>query len=217
MVRLFPSLIASNPLTLEKTVHHLRDACDGFHLDIMDNQFVSNIAFSWDTINAIRASTPLPLWSHFMVYHPEKYMNKLALQENDIVSIHYESAPLEQLQALFMDLRSRKVIASCALLAHTPISALHELIGFIDHVLIMSVQAGFSGQQFLPGTVSKLTDLITFQKEHATDWQVGVDGGINLATIQELLSMNIADVALGSSVFFGNKPEQKLEQFYKIL
>lgn len=217
MVRLFPSLIASNPLTLEKTLHHLRDVCNGFHLDIMDNQFVPNIGFSLDTVNAIRGATPLTLWTHIMAFQPAKYIDKLALQAHDIVSIHYEAAPVQELKALLRNLQDRNIVASVALQPHTAISVLHDLMGYVDHVLLMSVQAGFSGQHFLPQTVTKLTELAAFQKNYKTSWGVGVDGGINLATIQEVVSACVNDIALGSSVFFGNKPEEKLEQFAKII
>lgn len=217
MVRLFPSLIASNLLTLEKTLHHLRDGCSGFHVDVMDNQFVQNLAFSVDTVNALRAETPLIIWTHLMVMNPEKYVKKLAFQEHDIVSIHYESAPVAELKALFRGLQDLNVVASCALMPQTPVSVLLDLLGCIDHVLIMSVMPGFSGQQFLPETVNKLKELATFQQKHKTELTVAVDGGINLSTIQEVLSASATDIALGSSVFFGNKPEEKLEQFSKML
>jgi ribulose-phosphate 3-epimerase len=217
MVRLFPSLIASNPLTLEKTLHHLRDSCAGFHVDVMDNQFVPNVAFSLDTVNAIRSATPLILWSHLMVLQPSKYVDKLVLKEQDIVSIHYESAPVEELKVIFRRLQDAHVVASCALQPQTSVAVLHELMGYIDHVLVMSVQAGFSGQQFLASTVSKLKELEAFQQQYKTSFGVGVDGGINLATIQEVLSVSVTDIALGASVFFGNKPEEKLEQFAKII
>ena len=180
MVRLFPSLIASNLLTIEKTLHHLRDVCSGFHVDVMDNQFVPHLAFSIDMVNAMRAATPLTLWTHLMVFQPAKYVQKLALQEHDIVSVHYESAPVEELKELFRSLQDRNVVASCALQPLTPISVLHDLVGCIDHVLIMSVSAGFSGQQFLPHTVTKLSELAAFQEQYKTDLGVGVDGGINL-------------------------------------
>jgi ribulose-phosphate 3-epimerase len=217
MVRLFPSLIASNPLTLEKTLHHLRDNCSGFHVDIMDSHFVPNLAFSVDTVNAIRSETPLTVWTHLMVFQPVKYLDKLALKEHDIVSVHYESAPLEELKGIFRRLQDANVVASCALQPQTSVSVLHELMGCIDHVLIMSVQAGFSGQQFLPSTVAKLKELEAFQEQYKTKMGVGVDGGINLATIQEVSSSSVTDIALGSSVFFGNKPEEKLEQFSKLI
>ncbi|MBY0110207.1 MAG: ribulose-phosphate 3-epimerase [Candidatus Babeliaceae bacterium] len=217
MIRLFPSLMASNLLTLEKTLHQLRDVCSGFHVDIMDGQFVPNLAFSIDMVNAIRSATPLSLWTHLMVFNPTKYVEKLALKEYDIVSIHYESAPLEELKVIFRGLQDSNVVASCALQPQTPVSVLHDLIGYINHVHIMSVHAGFSGQQFLPGTVSKLKELEAFQENFKTSLGVGVDGGINLATIQEALSASVTEIALGSSVFFGNKPEEKLEQFSKII
>ncbi len=217
MVRLFPSLIASNPLTLEKTLHQLRDVCNGFHVDIMDNQFVPNLGFSLDTVNAIRGATPLTLWVHIMAFQPAKYIDKLVMQAQDIVSIHYETAPVQELKTMLRNLQDRNITASIALQPHTPISVLHDLMGCIDHVLLMSVQAGFSGQQFIPHTVTKLTELAAFQRHYKTSWGVGVDGGINLATIQEVLSGSVTDIALGSSVFFGNKPEEKLEQFAKII
>lgn len=209
--------MASNLLNLERTLHQLRDACSGFHLDVMDSQFVPNLAFSLDTVNAIRHETPLIVWTHLMVLKPEKYVKKLALKENDIVSLHYESASLDELKTTFHELQARKVKASCALQPDTPISVLHNLIGSIDHVLIMSVPAGFAGQPFLPGTVGKLQELAQFQQEYATAFEVGVDGGINLATIQEVVPLAVHDIALGSSLFFGNKPEEKLEQFAKII
>ena len=169
-------------------MHHLRDTCSGFHVDVMDNHFVPNLAFSIDTVNAMRSETPLVLWTHLMVFNPLASLEKLALKEHDIVSVHYESARPEELKVIFKKLKDSNVVASCALKPDTPLSVLHELVEVIDHVLIMSVQAGFSGQQFLASTVSKLKELEEFQKRYKTSWGVGVDGGINLATIQEILS-----------------------------
>ncbi len=217
MVRLFPSLIASNPLNIEKTVHRLQDSCSGFHVDVMDNQFVPNIAFTLETVNAIHSAAPLVIWTHLMVYKPAKYLEKMTLKEQDIISIHYESAPVEELKVIFRKLQDMNVVASCALLPKTPVSVLHELMGYIDHVLIMSVNAGFSGQKFLHETVFKLQQLQKFQNEHNTQFTVGVDGGINLATIQEVLPYHVTDIALGSSVFFGSNPAEKLEQFANII
>lgn len=77
----------------------------------------------------------------------------------------------------------------------------------------MSVQAGFSGQEFLPGTINKLGQLRAFQKQYRTTMRVAVDGGINMATIQDVLHGRVRDIALGASIFFGTHPEYKLEQF----
>ena len=217
MVRLFPSLIASNPLTLEKTLLHLRDICNGFHIDIMDGQFVPNLAFSVDTVNAIRGATPLILWIHLMVYKPEKYIQRLALQEHDIVSVHYEACPEQELIGIFKALRQKGVAASCALNPQTPVSVLEPLIPYIDQILIMSVQPGLSGQQFIPETVAKLQQLAQLQHKLGSNVAVGVDGGINMATMQEVLHQQATDIALGASVFFGNKPVEKLQQFLKII
>ena len=212
-MKLFPSLIASRQITATQAVESLQYTADGFHIDIMDGKFVDNMAFSIEEANNIRALCGNVLWTHIKAYDPSRYVQELMIQPHDIISLHYESTSLDELKVLFRQIQNNNAVASCALQPGTPIEVLHELMGYIDHVLIMSVEAGFSGQPFLASTVNRLGQLRTFQKKYKTNMAVGVDGGINMATIQEVLHAKVRDVALGSSIFFGNHPEQKLDQF----
>ena len=155
-MKLFPSLIASRQITAIEAVESLKDTADGFHIDIMDGQFVANTAFTVGQANSIRAVCDNVLWTHIMAYNPSMYVEQLMIQPHDIISIHYESTSLDELKVLFRQIQANNAVASCALQPSTPIEVLHELMGYIDHVLIMSVEAGFSGQPFLASTVNRL-------------------------------------------------------------
>src|SRR5438552_2592842 len=107
MPALFPSLISSNLLTLHAEIQRLEPYCDGFHIDVMDAHFVPNLTWGPIFVNAIRGATSKPLWVHLMVDRPQQYIPLMHLNPGDMVSVHYECAPLDTLRAILKELELR--------------------------------------------------------------------------------------------------------------
>ncbi|MBA3954438.1 ribulose-phosphate 3-epimerase [Candidatus Dependentiae bacterium] len=201
MVSLFPSLISANLLNLEKDIQELEPYCAGFHIDVMDFAFVPNLTWGPAFIKAIRKKTSKKLWIHLMVEYPEKYLSVLELYPGDIVSLHIESPTHSSIAALARTLKSRNITPSIALNPETPLEALIYLPIKLEHILLMSVNPGFSGQHFLPHTLEKLQALHLFRQAHNLDFTIALDGGINKNNIQACVTYGANQLAVASAIF----------------
>lgn len=241
-MKLFPSLIAQDFANIPSLIKQLEPHCSGFHVDIMDGQFVPNRGWSVENINKIRKLTKKQLWVHLMVLEPENY-NQLMLHKQDIVSLHYESfcttschaiqLPPQQkvvdpeyikgcqesfdaLRVILPILRKNGLRTSLALSPLTPIGVIQPLIDLLDQVVIMSVEPGFSGQQFLPQTWGRLDELINLKNIAKAPFTIALDGGITQAILKKLKSYReIEAVALSSAIFQQPDPVKALKEFSK--
>jgi ribulose-phosphate 3-epimerase len=211
MVMLFPSLIAANILELKTVLQSLEPICDGFHIDVMDFHFVDNLTWGPDTVNALRAATSKQFLVHLMVDYPEKYFSRLELAPNDVVSIHIESKT-----TLTACIQERNWQASIALNPHTPLEVLISTPAYFNHILLMSVHPGFSGQKLIPTVLYKLQALVLFRQAHSLDFTIALDGGINTDTIGQAVSFGAEQLVVGSAVFNQKDPVQALENLKKL-
>lgn len=204
MSKIFPSLIACNPELIDSFIHNAAQWCAGFHIDISDSRFIPNAAFTLSDANRFAQQTKLPLWIHLMVEDPEKYSEQLSLKAGDIVSVHYESFPRHseaRLIKLFEKIRAHGAQASLALKPTTPLEVIAPLASALDHVLIMSVEPGRSGQDFLPTTIARLTELKHLKEKFTRPFAVGIDGGITEARLREIQPFHLDTIAIGSALF----------------
>ena len=201
MVSIFPSLISAPLLQLEDEIKLLEPYCAGFHLDVMDFQFVPNLTWGPAFINAIRQATSKQLIVHLMVDNPEKYIDRLQLNPADIIAIHLESPSTLTLTQLIQTIKSHNLIPSLAINPSTPIESLISLPIGLEHVLLMSVNPGFSGQKFIPRILDKLKTLNNFKKSHNLDFAIAVDGGIDETNIRQLVEHGANELAIASSIF----------------
>ena len=151
---IYPSLISADILNIEKEIENLEPYVDGFHLDVMDFHFVPNLTLGPDFINKIRKITQRKLFIHLMVDDPLKFIDILELKEHDIISFHVEVK--ENIEDLIEKIHNQKLLVSLAL---KPETALEEIIPYghqIEHLLLMTVEPGFSGQQFLPQSFERI-------------------------------------------------------------
>lgn len=217
MVKIFPSLISSDILNLEQTVRALEPLCAGFHLDIMDFNFVPNLTWGPGFINAIRKVSKKQLWVHLMVDQPEKYLQHLTLHAGDIVSIHYENMSNDRLSRIFRTLQENNLKASLAISPKTPIEVMKHFAHNIDQVLLMSVEPGFSGQVLLPGSYERLQTLYDLREEHNLHFTIGVDGGINGDNFSDLVQKGADDLAIASGIFATQDPVKTLAGLVALL
>lgn len=201
MATIFPSLISAHLLRLQEEIELLEPHVPGFHLDIMDFHFVDNLTWGPAFINEIRKATSKQLWVHLMVDYPEKYVDRMELSMNDIVSIHWESRRNQNqgLQDLLDTIKARGWIPSLALKPDTSLWTLEDMQ--VEHVLLMSVEPGFSGQEFIDEIFDKLKKLVELRKERSTPLTIALDGGINASNAAGLVSAGADQLAVASAIF----------------
>ncbi|MCL4229760.1 ribulose-phosphate 3-epimerase [Candidatus Dependentiae bacterium] len=200
MLRIFPSLMAADQLHLGQEVALLDAHCSGFHLDIMDGHFVPNIIFGPVLANAVDRASRNPSWIHLMVDNPSFFIERLTLKAKGIVSFHIESN--FDFQYIISQIKEKKLQASLAIKPKTRVEKLFDFLNpMIDHVLIMSVEPGFSGQKFLPEVLQKIPVLQEYCREHQLSCSIGLDGGIVPALIPEIKRLGVDHIAASSSIF----------------
>lgn len=203
MIKIYPSLISADLLNLEKIIKELEPHCSGFHIDIMDFHFVPNLTWGPAFVNAIRKVTNKQLWIDLLVEHPEKYLERMDLYHNDIISIHYESTYQTN---IFKKIREQKCLASLALDPATPVEAIIPFLDQIDHILLMSVKPGFSGQKFIPSSIEKIKKLNELRTKYAASFTIGMDGGLNEQTLSQVKNYGLDNAGIASAIFNEQDP-----------
>ncbi|MCK4517934.1 ribulose-phosphate 3-epimerase, partial [Candidatus Babeliales bacterium] len=166
-MKIYPSLISSDLLNLDKTINQIDNYCDGFHIDVMDDHFVPNLTWGPAFVWAISEKTKLPLHVHLMVDEPEKWLDRVKLKKDDIFIFHVEAVVgwkenkvidfIKKVTNLRAKAMGCKV--GVAINPKTPVESIFSFLPSLDHVLIMAVEPGFSGQKFMPEVLEKVAIL----------------------------------------------------------
>lgn len=205
MIKIYPSLMAADLLNLKEEIKRIEPFSDGFHIDIMDNHFVPNITFGADVANAIGNITSKQLWIHLMIENPENFIKKLSVPAQSIISFHFET--INDHKSLIQEILSKNWLPSISIKPSTPVEKLSPLLADLDQVVIMSVEPGFAGQQFLSPVVEKIDSLLAYRKSKNLSFRIGMDGGINGENIEMLIQKGAEDFAIGSAFFTSNNPQ----------
>ena len=213
-MQVFPSLISQNPEEIHGHIRLLGPHCAGFHIDIMDGQFVHQRMGSVDLINEISRMTRKQLWIHIIAQNPLKIIKELKPHSGDIITFHATAE--YDYQEIITELTNKNVIPSLGLNPSTPITVLNNAIDFIDHVTIMSVEPGQSGQKFIPETLNKIEQVHAFRAAQECRLTIAVDGGINLKNIAKLNRLGINQVAASSAIFNSEDPLEALRELSQI-
>lgn len=198
--KIYPSLISADLLNLQKIIEIFDPLCSGFHLDVMDFHFVPNLTWGPDFINAIRKISKKELWIDLLVDLPAPYLERFQLHDGDIISIHYES---DYDNDIFRIIRLKGWKTSLALDPQTPVEVILPFLEFLDHVLLMSVPPGFSGQEFVMSSVAKAKKLYNLRKKIDGKFLIGMDGGLNKKTLP--LVIDYVDTFAIATGIFGAK------------
>ncbi len=207
------SLMCADLLAMEKAIKELESAnIDYLHIDIMDGSFVPNITLGFDLINAIKKVTAIPLDIHMMVYEPSKFIERMNLDENDIVCVHYESDI--HIHRTLELIKNKGCKTGLAINPGTPVESVKNLTDYIDMLLVMTVSPGFAGQKIFKGADRKVTEARKLLAEWGCkDTLIEVDGNISLENGKKMYDSGADIFVLGTSSLF--LKDKSLEQAAK--
>jgi ribulose-phosphate 3-epimerase len=200
-VQIAPSILAADFARLGDQIGEAeRAGADWIHVDVMDGHFVPNITIGPLVAAAARRSTTLPLDTHLMIEHPERYVDDFARAGVNSITVHVEACP--HLHRTVQQIRELGVRAGVALNPATPLESVVEILPFVDLALVMSVNPGFGGQSFIPTSTAKVARLSEMLRARGLERvTIEVDGGVDVGTAPELVRAGATLLVAGSAVY----------------
>ena len=208
-IRIAPSLLSADFSKLgDEVAMCVAAGADWLHVDVMDGQFVPNLTFGSKVISTVRTLTKLPLDVHLMVVEPEKYFDDFAKAGANGLTIHVEAAP--HLHRQLQRIRELGCSAGVALNPATPLEAIREAIPFIDLLLVMTVNPGFGGQEFIGTSIEKIARARAMLDNAGSDAMLEVDGGINRETLARTRAAGADTFVAGNAIFSAKEPKAEI-------
>ena len=202
-VQIAPSILSADFSRLGQEISQVQLAgADLIHVDVMDGRFVPNITIGPLVVRAIRPVTGLPLDVHLMIKEPERYVEEFIKAGADIVTVHVEACT--HLHRTIQQIKSLGARAGAVLNPATHPSAIEYVLDDLDMVLIMSVNPGFGGQEFIPSALRRISQVRTMSEERGISLAIEVDGGVNSRTIRSVVEAG-ADICVAGSAVFGRE------------
>ena len=210
-VRIAPSILSADFTRLGDQIRTVEEAgAHMIHVDVMDGHFVPNITIGPPVVRSIRQATELPLDVHLMVSEADRFIPAFVEAGANNVTVHVEA--LKHLDRTIELVRSLDVKVGVALNPATPVTAVEHVIGLVDMILVMSVNPGFGGQEFIPYTVRKIRRLREMIDAEGLGCTIEVDGGIDMDNLDEVLGAGAEIIVAGSSIFRASDPAAKVQE-----
>lgn len=207
MKKIAPSILSADFTRLAKEIRAVEDAkADYIHVDVMDGHFVPNITVGPFIVEAARKATRLPLDVHLMIENPDKFIPDFAKAGSDIITVHAEAS--RHLHRTIQIIKEHGIRAGVSLNPTTPLYYLDHILGDVDLVLLMTVNPGFSGQQFIKSCLPKIERMRRMLDEGNYKAELEVDGGIKVSNIGAAAKAG-ADVFVAGSAVFGSDNYKK--------
>ena len=205
-IKIAPSILSADFSCLAAELKKVEVAgADLIHVDVMDGHFVPNITIGPVVVKYIRKVTKLGLDVHLMIENPAKYIDAFVKAGSDMITVHIETVNLKELAAIAKKLKAKGVKLGISLNPATPLVKIKKALGLVDFVLVMSVNPGFGGQAFIPGTINKIKQLRAIFKK-----DIAVDGGLNEESGRQVKNAGANVLAAGAYIFGAKNTKQAI-------
>jgi len=204
-IKIAPSILSANFAVLGDEIKKVEDAgADMLHIDVMDGHFVPNISIGIPVVSSIKKITKLPLDVHLMIENPERYIEAFAKAGADVITFHIEAA--KHAHRLVQQIKGLGIKVGVSLNPATHISSIEHIKNDVDMILVMTVNPGFGGQEFIEAMLPKISSLSEGKAE------IQVDGGIGPQNIAKVISAGANIIVAGSSIFGAPSPAEAIKE-----
>ncbi|MDQ6664654.1 MAG: ribulose-phosphate 3-epimerase [Acidobacteriota bacterium] len=215
MVQIVPSILSADFARLGEEIAAIeRGGAKMLHVDIMDGHFVPNLTMGPPVVKSIRKITGLTLDLHLMIEDPDFFAPAFIEAGADQVLVHQEVC--RNLDRTLRMIRSEGARAGVALNPATPIAMLEDVLDIVDYVLIMSVNPGFGGQEFIPRSLEKIRQLARIRDQRRLDFAIEIDGGVSRGNVTEIVRAGCDWLVAGSSVFHSADPAATVKEMQQL-
>jgi ribulose-phosphate 3-epimerase len=216
MVQIVPSILSADFAHLAAEIERVeRGGATMLHVDIMDGHFVPNLTIGPPVVESIRKITRSRLDVHLMIDDPDRYAPVFIQAGADQVSVHQEACI--HLNRTVRMIQSEGALAGVVLNPATPVAMLDQILDVADYVLIMSVNPGFSGQQFIPRALDKVRELSRIRQERRLQFSIEIDGGVTLHNLSDVVRAGCDWIVTGSSVFHTPDPAATVAEMRQVV
>jgi ribulose-phosphate 3-epimerase len=207
-IKIAPSILSADFSCLDKEIKKVECAgADMLHIDVMDGHFVPNITIGPVVVRLIRKVTKMPLDVHLMINNPERFIKAFSEAGSDMITLHIETISAMRFVPCALRLKRQGKRVGISLNPATPLSKIKGVLKYVDFVLVMSVNPGFSGQEFIPSVIPKIKKLRSMFKG-----DISVDGGVNDKVAGKLIRAGANILASGSYIFCAKNTRQAIER-----
>ena len=215
MVEILPSILSADFARLGEQVAGLEAAgCRMLHLDVMDGHFVPNLTIGPPVVKSLRQASKAIFDVHLMIDDPDKYAPAFIEAGANQVLVHQEAC--KHLDRTLRMIRSEGAKPGVVINPATPVAALDEVLDVADYVLVMSVNPGFGGQEFIPNALHKVRQLARLKMERGLQFPIEMDGGITHENVGDAIRAGVEWVVAGSSIFHTVNPVNAFEEMKQI-